>query len=443
VEAIGVTWRRTLLLFAWVMAAAAAAGCRADHGGRQYAPLARLGAEGRVNTAPWVAALDDLVAVAWGARVPGGDTDILVALSDDGGRTFAAPSRVNRSPGDAWVGGEFPPRVALVRRAGGAPDVVVAWAAGGDEQAIRLARSTDGGRTFPAPETLQAVNAPGIRGWHAMTLDGRGTVHTIWLDHRGLEESAPAEAGRHPGHGGTGRPGDSADGVLMAQKSALYYSSTEVQRERALLSGVCYCCKTALTTAGDATLYAAWRHVYAGNIRDIAFTASRDGGRTFDPPARVSEDNWEIAGCPDDGPALAVDGRQRVHVVWPTVTDPSVPAGALFHAISDDGRAFSPRVRVPTLGSPRPSHPQVAVDARNRVVIGWDELYEGRRTAAVTTLTVDAAGRPRFGPPTILDGRTSSYPVLAALHDHVVAAWVSGDAASSTIAVRVLAAGIE
>jgi len=27
--------------------------------------------------------------------------------------------------------------------------------------------------------------------------------------------------------------------------------------------------------------FAAWRHVYPGNIRDIAFTVSRDGGRTL------------------------------------------------------------------------------------------------------------------------------------------------------------------
>ena len=75
-----------------------------------------------------------------------------------------------------------------------------------------------------------------------------------------------------------------------------------------MLKGVCYCCKVAMATAADGAIIAAWRHVYAGNIRDIAFTISRDGGRTFAAPQRLSEDRWQLAGCPDDGPALAVDG---------------------------------------------------------------------------------------------------------------------------------------
>ena len=66
-------------------------------------------------------------------------------------------------------------------------------------------------------------------------------------------------------------------------------------------------------------LVSAWRHVYEGNLRDIAFTESRDGGATFAKPARVSEDGWAINGCPDDGPALAADAAGGVHIAWPTV----------------------------------------------------------------------------------------------------------------------------
>ena len=58
----------------------------------------------------------------------------------------------------------------------------------------------------------------------------------------------------------------------MAQKSALYYGPARAGAERELFKGVCYCCKTAMVAAPGGVLYAAWRHVFAGNLRDIAFT---------------------------------------------------------------------------------------------------------------------------------------------------------------------------
>ena len=71
---------------------------------------------------------------------------------------------------------------------------------------------------------------------------------------------------------------------------------------------------------------------------------SRDGGKTFAPQIRVSEDQWEVEGCPDDGPAVAVDAEGVVHVVWPTlVSEDGAQTIALFHALSGDGRRFSTR----------------------------------------------------------------------------------------------------
>src|SRR4029077_12288819 len=105
--------------------------------------------------------------------------------------------------------------------------------------------------------------------------------------------------------------------------SKLYVASLDgTIAPRAVTGGVCYCCKTAITTSADGAIYTVWRHVYPGNIRDIAFTMSRDGGRTFAAPIRVSEDKWVLEGGPDDGPAMAVDAANRINVVWPTlITD--------------------------------------------------------------------------------------------------------------------------
>jgi hypothetical protein len=380
------------------------------------------------------------VAVAWGASTPHGNTDVFVAMSRDGGATFEAPVQVNTESGEGRLGGELPPRVAIVRVDGGAdPHVVVLWTARGSLTSIKLARSRDGGRTFEAPTVLQQPNAAGDRGWPALTIDRTGVAHAIWLDHRAM--AAHGKPAAHV-HAGDAKPsGPSADGVAMAQHSSLYHAafngSEAVQREHEVAKGVCYCCKTALATGTSGELLAAWRHVYPGNMRDMAFTTSKDGGQTFAPPTRVSEDRWSIEGCPDDGPAMAVDGSGTVHVVWPTVLEGPKPEGALFYASStDDGRTFTPRQRVPTLGSLKPGHAQIVVARSGGVAIAWDEIMEGRRTSAMRLLTPGAA--EPFGEVTVLGkDESAAYPVLAATADGLVAVWTArGVDDSSTIRVQ-------
>src|SRR5207237_927408 len=131
------------------------------------------------------------------------------------------------------------------------------------------------------------------------------------------------------------------------QQSALYYARATaggIDPERRITTGVCYCCKTAVAIGRDGSVAIAWRQVYPGNVRDIAFTRSADG-RAFAPPIRVSVDQWQLDGCPDDGPALAIGADGRTHIAWPTlVAERSGGAAiALFYARSSDGRRFTPR----------------------------------------------------------------------------------------------------
>lgn len=96
----------------------------------------------RSSATPWVAATGEFVAVAWGATLPGGKTDVFVAVSHDAGATFSRPVQVNRVAGDARVHGEIPPRVS-VRAAQGSHEVVVLWNAQDGGTAIKIARSVD------------------------------------------------------------------------------------------------------------------------------------------------------------------------------------------------------------------------------------------------------------------------------------------------------------
>ena len=385
-----------------------------------------LAVDGRTNATPWVASAGQFVAVTWAASASG-KGDIYLATSRNGGRTFDAPVRVNALAGDARVSGEIAPRVSLRAVAGSPPEIAVTWNARDTGTAIRTARSRDGGRTFAAPVTLQTPGAAGDRGWQASAMDDVGALHTIWLDHRVM---AADKAAGHAGHKGD------HDGVAMAQKSALYYGPARAGEERELLKGVCYCCKTAMVAGPGGVLYAAWRHVFEGNLRDIALTSSRDGGRTFTPMMRVHQDGWAINGCPDDGPAMAVDAPGTVHMVWPTLLNGT--DGTLLYAQIREGKVFGQPVRVPTPGSPKPSHPQIVIDGRGRAVVAWDEVRSGVRQPAMCRVMMSREGQANFGPIVTLSEGPGSYPVLAAVPGGLVAAWTSGPPDRSVIAVRVI-----
>ena len=396
-----------------------------------------LAVPGRVNATPWIAGDGNFVAVTWGARTPAGAGDVFVAISRDAGATFGAPVQVNVRAGEARLGGETGPRVSVLRKPSSPdPQVDVLWNAKADGNTeIRSARSTDGGRSFAPPKTLQTTGAAGDRGWPALAVDSTGTSHALWLDHRGMAD--PAAAHQHAGHDAAAPASDQRDGVAMAQKSGLYYASvgsTGAAADRELVKGVCYCCKTALATGAPGSLFAAWRQVYAGNIRDIAFAQSKDGGKTFSAPVRISEDGWQLDGCPDDGPAMVVDRTETVHIVWPTVIGGATPEGAIFYTSTRDGRTFTPRQRVPTLGSPKPSHPQISQDRNGQLYVAWDESTNGVRSAAIRPLNV-AQGKATFGDAQIISG-PSLYPVMTPISQGLLVAWTSGAADQSTIKVR-------
>src|SRR5262245_39516533 len=113
------------------------------------------------------------------------------------------------------------------------------WTTKGEKGArLAYARSADGGRSFTRATSVPGGDAAGNRGWEPITASADRAV-VVWLDHLELAAQDSSAATMHHQHSGT-KP----DGVTV-------------------------------TTASDGSLQFAWRHVYPGAIRDIAFTTSR------------------------------------------------------------------------------------------------------------------------------------------------------------------------
>ena len=406
-----------------------------------------LSVDGRSNANPSIAAAGAFVAVTWVASAEGARPDVYAAVSADAGRTFARPVRVSGSAG-ADVSGEQPPRVVLAPRQGRAAAIVVVWTAKAPAGTRLLsARSEDGGRTFSSPSVVGGSDAAGNRGWQSVAMTPAGDAFAVWLDHRETVSTASTRTSTQGGahqhaHGEeaaetTPPAADRPDGAIRAQLSKLFFGPVNGSgAARALASGVCYCCKTTIAAGPDGRFYSAWRHVYPGSIRDIAFTMSEDGGKTFVPPVRVSEDKWALNGCPENGPSLAVDARRRVHLVWPTLVPAAGPAGesalALFYAASSDGRRFTARQRIPS--GPVARHPQIAIDPGGDVFVVWDEsVGGGRRQIGAARGTVDASGAVSFTRQTIGDKESAVYPVAAVTNAGLLVAHVSRPATGASV----------
>jgi hypothetical protein len=378
-----------------------------------------LGLSGAVNATPSLAAIDRTVAAVWTTSTDGA-ADVYVAVSHDSGATFSAARRVNAQDGDATANNEQPPRVAITGPAS-ARIITVVWSKRQEEgaqrtrrDAVRIARSTDGGRTFSPARVTHDPAVAGARGWESLTAGPDGSVHAVWLDGRDagrkMAEHAKASGMPHKGQ----PPQDIYHGTVTSDGRI-----TESQ----IATGVCFCCKTAVAVDTRGTVYAAWRHIFPGSMRDIAFARSTDGGRSFDPLVRVSEDKWELNGCPEDGPTLAVDRSGTIHIAWATVVNDAEPYKALFYATSRDGKTFSPRAPLPVAPAVTPGHPQLTLTSDGGAAIAWDEVVNGLRRVAVTRVSRSGAAQAAH---ILSSGESASNPVIASIGDDtILVAWTS------------------
>jgi Cu/Ag efflux protein CusF len=352
--------------------------------------------------------------------------NVYSAVSDDRGATFNVQRRVNDQPGDVSANVEQPPRVAI-----SSSGIAVVWSSKKTgTSAIRLARSMDGGRTFSPAVTIHDQSVKGARGWESIAAAADGSVRVAWLDGRnnpGTAKAAPTDHAHmdHTRMDHSGSPRQDVYEAIISDEGPI--------TETLVATNVCFCCKTAVAVDAGGRVITAWRHIFPGSLRDIAMAISTDQGAHFSGLSRVSEDKWEIAGCPEDGPALAVDARNAVHVVWPTVVSGPPTQKAVFYASSNDGRTFTPRVRLSSAEQEEAAHPQIAVRRDGAVAVVWDEPHGDARRVTMRT----AAGAD-FGAAVVLNPvKSGDHPVIVPVADGVLAAWTTSEPASAIEVVRI------
>jgi hypothetical protein len=163
----------------------------------------------------------------------------------------------------------------------------------------------------------------------------------------------------------------------------------------------------------------------------MAYVASNDGGKTFSAPIVISNDNWEIDGCPHSGPALASD-KSTVHAAWYTGKEGEK---GVYYSNKTNSKNFESRRLVTT--NRNASHPQMCL-LRNEVLLVWDEMKESESDFKQVMFTT--FGTKQSKSVTLsTNGTNAIFPVvLASDEKSAVVAWQQFDNDKSQIYVQKL-----
>lgn len=267
---------------------------------------------------------------------------------------------VSRSPQTfSWL-----PRVAI--GADGAIHVLwqeIIFSGGSHGGDMLFARSQDGGATFSTPLNLSASVAGDGKGridkhrWHNgsfdLVLGGEGTLYTAWTEYEGglwLRRSLDG-------------------GKSFSEKIRL----RDAKPARA----------PALAVHGN-TVYLAWT-VGDDPSADIRVARSDDGGRSFAAPAIVGRSKTY-----SDAPKLAVDAGGTLHVVY------ADGKRILYSRSADQARTFE---RPRDISGRDAGFPALDIDAKGNLYVLWERFAEHPHLARGLALAVSTdAGRSFTAP---------------------------------------------
>ncbi len=327
---------------------------------------------------------------------------VYVTASSDRGETFGPPLAVNPRPEAIYDDGENRPKLAI----GPDGELFVSWSRripgryAGD---VRFARSVDGGRSFEPPVTINRDRAPISHRFDSLIVDGAGRVVLVWIDKR--DQVAAKKSGA-----------DYAG-------AALYYAVSDdrghsFRPDRKLVDHSCECCRIALDLDGQGGVTVLWRHVYPVNLRDHAIARLHEAP-IRGLPTRATDDGWVVEGCPHHGPDLAIDDREKAHLVWFSKGEKNrgltygrldLASGRLEFQQAIDRSAAA-------------SRPQILL-AGGEVIRAW-KRFDGERTALMVSRSPDSGRTWSKAEAVAVTSDDSDHPQLIGHGDAAYVSWHS------------------
>jgi hypothetical protein len=270
---------------------------------------------------------------------------------------------------------------------------------------LEVALSEDGGRNWQTAYRAGLQNTEDYTGFLSF-LPGRQNFGAAYL-------SPPEEP---------------VAGHLKTLRFAEFGPKGKIATDVVVDADVCTCCPTATVMTRNGPVIA-YRDHQPGEMRDIS-VVRRDRGKWL-PPQTVSADEWQIHGCPSDGPALAAKG-ERLAVAWFTRARDIPQIKVAFS--TNSGHDFAKAVRVDA-SSPVGRADVQLVDEDSAVVSWVERSSDGESSVCVRRVSfsgrmgdVRRAGRAA-------KGRSAGFPKIRLVRGRLLVVWKGDRLYSASIPI--------
>ncbi len=289
---------------------------------------------------------------------------------------------------------------------------------------VKISLSRDGINWQP-PISPHDDNTPTEHGFVSM-IGLRGKLGAVWLDGRYTSETQSHETDQGSGD-------QDHDGMTL--RWAAIGGDGRVVESVELDSLTCDCCQTDLVQVGGGAAVV-YRDRSRDEIREIGIIRlTKDG---WSEPAIVAKDDWKIAGCPVNGPAID-SRRDELAVAWFTAANDQKRVKVSFS--EDGGHHFSSPVDI-SRGDPL-GRVDVSWVTDDLVVVSWlEEQDDGK--AALTIRFVSRDGTAGAEETIAVTGseRSSGFPQMLATGNELFFAWTDTGEIPRVLTARLPLAGL-
>ena len=346
----------------------------------------------------------------WIARVE--NQRLLVSWSDDDGTNFSTPVIVTPEPEAISADGESRPKIAVARDGA----VLLTWVQSLPQKYagnVRFARSTDSGKAFSAPITLNDDGRITSHRFDSMVIDGDGRVVIAWLDAR------DRDAAKEKGEKFTG----SSIYTVKSLDNGKSFGPNHRFHEH-----TCECCRITLAWTKDGPV-ALWRNIFGTNTRDFAIANLDEGG-----VRRATHDKWQVDACPHNGGSLAADRWGKLHLAW--FTNGTARQGLFYKNIDGDWES-----QPMPIGNPAAQANHASVVLKDKIVIlSWRE-FDGQSYSAQMMYSVN--GGVSWSEPTRLmsSAGATDYPLPLINGEKVLVVWNTAKEGLRIVPIERITAG--
>jgi hypothetical protein len=275
---------------------------------------------------------------------------------------------------------------------------------------VVVSQSFDGGESWSEPLKPHTDDTPTEHGFVSLFAQN-GDVAAIWLD------------GRKTGNEPSGDP--TASGMTL--RAAVIDADGNLHHEQLIDELICDCCQTDVAVAESGPV-AVYRNRTVDEIRDIYVTRNVDAAWTAGES--LNNDNWLIAGCPVNGPAIAARGN-RVAAAWFTAANQDTAVSLKLSA--DGGESFGDQIPVAAGGTL--GHVDTVILPDNSVVVSWLQMNADELgSLMVRRVAFDGTASADYVVATSVNKR--SVPQMANVGNDLVFVWTD----SSDTAARIRSA---